>query len=163
MRTVLITISIAISIILTYSMYLFANNFVHLVDSALDRLFYIRFGYWSLQHLVFALSVGTAPLISLIPWIVLGNRNALSLVVYNLLSAVLISSFVVATAFWLIVISPNKGIFNTIKQPHEDFWNFVLIGSDLLVILIFTFYSIGTRKEYKLKALYNDKQSQIDQ
>lgn len=163
MKTVVIIISIVISIILTYSMYLFANNFVHLVDLALDRLFYIRFGYWSLQHLVFALSVGTAPLISLIPWIVLGNRNALSLVVYNLLSVVLISSFVVATAIYLIVISPNKGIFNTIKQPHVDFWNFVLIGSNLLVILIFTFYSIGTRKKYKLRTLYNYKKSQIDQ
>lgn len=163
MRTVAIIISIVISIILTCSMYLFAGDFVQIVDLALDRLFYIRFGYWSLQHIVFALSVGAAPMISLIPWIVLGHRNALTLLVYNLLSAVLISSFVLATAIWLIRIFPNKGMFDTIEQPHEDFWNFVLIGSDLLVILIFTFYSIGTRKKYKLKMLYNDKRSQIDQ
>ena len=151
MKNIVIFTSLGISILTTYLMYLFANNFVHIVDLTLDRIFDVRFGYWELQHIVFALCIGLIPIISVVPWSIRGHKKVYSLLIYNLLGAVLIALFVISAGIWLIVFNPNSGIFNTVEQPSIHFWNYVLPFSTILTFTMLVVFAIISKQRYTIK------------
>jgi hypothetical protein len=162
MRVVLISISCISGFLLTYGAFLFAPNFVHIVDFSLDRFFSIRFGYWSLQHIVFALSVGLVPIFSLVPWIIRGHRSIRSLFMYNVVASAMIILFTIVVAIILITFGP-KGVFNTIKQPSVGFWNYVLIASDFFSFLFLLVFSLKTAKKNRLVNEFRDSMTELDQ
>ena len=141
---------------------MFAPNFVHLVDLVLNRVFDVRFGYWSLQHIVFALVVGTTPFIALISWLIRGDNQLRSFILLNMVAGGLIA-FMVAIIATLIINFAPRGIFHNVKQPSEHFWNYALIACSLCTALILFLFSSFAAKRIKRRDKMRSSEEQIDQ
>ena len=149
-----IFISVISSLIITFGLYLAAPAFVAKVDFVLNHFFEIQMGRWYLQHIVFALSFGSVPVISVFTWKWRRNRTTNLLLKYNVF-AFLLQWLYILLVFVMVVVK-NTGFRAQIgplylQQPHLWFWNYIFILSTLAVLAtLIGFTSFKNRNALKI-------------
>ena len=136
-RTYVLAISVVLSFIFSLRLYHFAPDFVSMMDHYMEALFNFHMRIWVLQHVVFALSIGTLPFWVGLWWSLRRHSDVKALIRYIMVSVVLFQLILFVGLMYGIA-NGRKDYYGstTLNFSSEYFWNYAFGFATIAVIIV---------------------------